>query len=152
VQSTEYTVQPLGAAKGGKPAFYNLLLWEKAQTLASQLVLLVDGLPQTRSANALGNQLLRAGTSIAANIAEGYGRYSDPAFRNHLSIARGSLFETESWIDLLARASYLPHDRAAGLIDACEEIARLITSAMKPLKRARATIREERGEYVTSAT
>ncbi|HWO73093.1 MAG TPA: four helix bundle protein, partial [Dehalococcoidia bacterium] len=85
MQSTEYTVQPLSAAKAGKPAFCNLVLWEKAQTLASQLVLLVDGLPRTRSANALGDQLLRAGTSIAANVAEGYGRYSDPAFRNHLS-------------------------------------------------------------------
>ena len=120
-----------------KPAFTGLILWQKAQSLSAELADLVDGLPSTRSAAAIGNQLMRSGGSVPANIAEGYGRYSDAAYRNHLSIARGSLFETESWIDLLLRSNHITPDLAEKLTDQCEEVSRLITAAMKPLRSAR---------------
>lgn len=99
--------------------------------------MLVDGLPAARSATTLGNQILRSGTSVAANIAEGYGRYSEAAYGNHLSIARGSLLETQSWLDLLQRAGYVSDDKVRELVAACEEIARMVTATMKPLNRAR---------------
>ncbi|MEE4255837.1 MAG: four helix bundle protein [Bacteroidales bacterium] len=47
----------------------------------------------------LGYQLIRAADSIAANIAEGYGRFH---FRDQVRfcyIARGSLFETKVWLE-----------------------------------------------------
>ena len=46
----------------------------------------------------LGNQLIRSVDSIAANISEGYGRYF---FRDNIRFcyyARGSLYETKTWI------------------------------------------------------
>jgi len=145
-------VQGNPAIAGSRPAFYSLVLWQKAQGLAAELVAVVDSLPKRPSANVLGNQLLRSGTSAAANIAEGYGRYSDPAFRNHLSIARGSMFETESWLDLLCRAGYLTAERSVALVRSCEEVVRLVTAAMKPLKSARASgMREPRAEYAVDA-
>jgi four helix bundle protein len=63
----------------------------------------------------MGTQLVRAAGSVPANIAEGYGRYSQGAYRNHLSIARGSLFESESWIDLLFQAGHLSAEVNASL-------------------------------------
>lgn len=132
------------------PAFKGLIVWQKAQSLAADLVTLVDMLPTTRAASAIGNQLIRSGASVPANIAEGYGRYSDAAYRNHLSIARGSLFETESWLDLLHRSGFIGDDRTRELLGQCEEVTRLITSTMKPLKSARA-IREEGLEYLAEA-
>ena len=150
MQSAEYRVQRSRNAGAGKPAFFNLIVWQKAQALAADLTAMVDGLPQKRSANALGNQLLRSGASVAANIAEGYARYSEAAYRSHLSIARGSLFETESWLDLLARFKYVTQATADRSINACEEVARLITSMMKPLKNAKGTaVPEEATEYTT---
>jgi len=130
----------------GRAAFRSLILWQKAQALAAELVLLVDWLPSTRSAAAIGNQLIRSGASVPANIAEGYGRYSEAAYRNHLSIARGSLFETESWIDLLLRSRLVSEEQAESLVNSCEEVSRLITATMKPLKAAH-SIREEPAEY-----
>jgi four helix bundle protein len=148
VQSAEYRVQKAGAPRP-KPAFYSLVVWQKAQALAAELVALVDALLSTRSASALGNQILRSGGSVAANIAEGYGRYSEAAYRNHLSIARGSLFETESWLNLLQRSGYITEETEARLLEAGEEIARLITATMKPLKSAsRSALKDERAEYV----
>ena len=133
---------------GTKPAFQNLIVWQKAQGLAADVVNLVDALPNKKSANTLGNQVLRSAASVAANIAEGYGRYSEAAYRNHLSIARGSLFETESWLDLLLRTGYMSDEKSQQMVTACEEVARLLTAAMKPLRNAKSIgTGEEPAEY-----
>ena len=113
------------------------MLWQRAQEFAAELMLLTRELPRDRECDITCRQLLRAGTSIAANIAEGYGRYSQAAYRNHLSIARGSAFETESWIDLLVRTSYLPPIRGEELIATCKEVQKLVTSRMKMLSQGK---------------
>ena len=53
------------------------------------------------------DQMIRACSSIAANIAEGIGRRRDDApttklgyYQNFLLIARGSAFETFAWLDI----------------------------------------------------
>ena len=48
--------------------------------------------------NTLGNQLIRSSDSIAANISEGFGRYSYKENKLFCYYARGSLFETKTWI------------------------------------------------------
>ena len=46
----------------------------------------------------IGNQICRSGDSVAANIAEGFGRYHFNDNRNFCFYARGSLMETKSWL------------------------------------------------------
>jgi four helix bundle protein len=46
----------------------------------------------------LGYQVIRAADSIAANIAEGYGRHSSPDRRKFYLYARGSFEETKAWL------------------------------------------------------
>ncbi len=46
----------------------------------------------------IGKQLLNSSDSIAANIAEGYGRYFYKENKNFCFYARGSLTETKTWI------------------------------------------------------
>lgn len=48
--------------------------------------------------NTIGYQLVRACDSIAANISEGYGRNHFKEQRQLCYIARGSLYETKTWI------------------------------------------------------
>ena len=50
------------------------------------------------SRDTLGKQLVRSTDSIAANISEGFGRYHFKDNRNFLYYARGSLYETSTWI------------------------------------------------------
>lgn len=46
----------------------------------------------------IGKQLVRAADSIAANISEGYGRFTYKDRRNFCYISRGSMFETRTWL------------------------------------------------------
>jgi four helix bundle protein len=50
------------------------------------------------SKDTLGKQLVRSADSIAANIAEGYGRFSFKDRRAFTLYSRGSLLETKTWI------------------------------------------------------
>jgi four helix bundle protein len=60
---------------------------------------------------AIGVQLARSAGSVGANIAEGFGRGTPADIKRFLVIARGSLLETEHWIDRAA---------ARHLLDAAE--------------------------------
>jgi len=48
--------------------------------------------------NTIGYQLVRSVDTIAANISEGFGRFHYKEVRNFCFIARGSLFETKTWV------------------------------------------------------
>jgi four helix bundle protein len=131
-----------------RPQFRQQVLWRKAQDFAAEIAKLTVELPADRATAVIGNQLLRAASSISANIAEGFGRYSQPAYRNHLSIARGSAFESESWLDLLHRRGYLTNAAFDTLLAACDELQSLLTLRMKSLADGRTyAVREEQVPY-----
>jgi four helix bundle protein len=110
-------------------------VWQRAQELSLQVVRLVRELPGDRTSSVLGQQVLRSATSIAANIAEGHGRFAAGAYRNHLSIARGSATESLSWFDLLMRSGYIDEEREAELTALCDEVVRMLSAQMISLDR-----------------
>jgi four helix bundle protein len=112
------------------------------QDLAVRIVALVDALPRSRSSDLIVTQLVRSAGSVPANIAEGYGRFSKAAYRNHLSIARGSLFETQSWLDLLTRMKLIKPGVAVEIDGQCEELARILSARMRALESKNGAIRE----------
>lgn len=124
-------------------------LWKESQNFAEQIAALVVKLPRDGAADAIGYQMVRSAGSIPANIAEGYGRFSQPAYRNHLSIARGSAFESESWLDLLMRRQYLDQETGEALLRLCKTVERMLTTRMRELSQGNATyaIREEAETY-----
>ena len=126
--------------------FTRLILWQRSQDLAAEIAAFVASLPRNRAADIIGTQVMRSAGSVPANIAEGYGRFSQAAYRNHLSIARGSLFETQSWIDLLHRTGLIEITQKATLIEACQEVGKLLTVRMKALSNGNQSYAREEGE------
>ena len=119
--------------------FREMAIWQESQAFAEMAGRLVLGLRRDRAADPIGSQLIRAAGSVAANIAEGYGRFSQAAYRNHLSIARGSAFECESWLDLLMRLGYLSKEDCDDLMSKCVAVQKMLTVRMKSLHTARQT-------------
>ena len=116
-------------------SYRNLLLWQKAQDLALEIIRVVSRLPNDPAAHVIGRQVIRAASSIAANVAEGHGRFTLPAHRNHLSIAKGSACETDGWVDLLRRAGFVDAAIERRLHEACDELIRMLTAKIRQLER-----------------
>ncbi|HEX5141153.1 MAG TPA: four helix bundle protein [Dehalococcoidia bacterium] len=113
--------------------FRKQVLWQKAQQLAVEIVQVVRTMPRDAASASISNQILRSGASIAANIAEGYGRFSQSSYRHYLSIARGSAAETLSWLDLMARLDYVSFEKSHDLQERAIELQKLLAYRMKTL-------------------
>ena len=129
--------------------FRNLALWQRGQGLALSIIKMTEALPTTQAARTIARQVVASSGSIGANIAEGHGRYSVATYRNHLSIARGSVAETDSWLDLLQRAGFIAPTLAADLHRECETLLAGLTRQMQALG---AKLRSEKGSRIGENT
>jgi four helix bundle protein len=81
----------------------------------------------------LSAQMIRAAASVPANIAEGYARSTRKDYANFVSIARGSLAELETFLQLASDLSLVPGDRCKTVMLDAEEIGRMLTSLRSKL-------------------
>ena len=82
----------------------------------------------------LAKQLLRSGTSIGANVAEGEGSQSEADFLTKYSIAVKEARETEYWLDLIIKAELMPVNKLSELKQECSELIAILTTICKKLK------------------
>jgi four helix bundle protein len=87
-------------------SFRDLLVWQRAVDLAVHIYKVTEQFPKSEMYG-LTNQMRRASVSVASNIAEGYNR-SQAELRHFLEIARGSLAELETQLEIAQRIGYLP--------------------------------------------
>lgn len=81
----------------------------------------------------LYNQILRSGTSIAANVSESQAAASKSDFRNKLRISLKESYETEFWLKLFFKSKILDQKGFDSLLKDCQELIRLLTSIIKKL-------------------
>ena len=109
--------------------FKDLIVWQKAMELVKAVYALAKTFPADER-YALTDQLRRAVVSIPSNIAEGCGRSSNADYSHFLSIARGSLYETMTQLQIAVDLGYIPVicDELQSQID---EVGRMLTSMLK---------------------
>ncbi|GAB3180904.1 four helix bundle protein [Telluribacter humicola] len=91
--------------------FYDMkegnLLYEKAYAFAIRVVKAYQFLNEEKREFVLSKQLLRAGTSIGANVSEANGAISKADFSNKISIAYKECLETKYWLSLLKDTGFI---------------------------------------------
>lgn len=115
--------------------FRDLTVWNKAMDLAAEVYVLVGDLPR-QEAYGLVSQLTRAAASVPANIAEGHARATKKDYAHFLSIAQGSLAETQTFLWLAVRVGYLTEDRVAVALALADEVARMLGTLRTRLRTA----------------
>ncbi|MBR3725220.1 MAG: four helix bundle protein [Bacteroidales bacterium] len=113
--------------------YKELKVWQKAMDLTVEVYKLVKLLPKEET-YALSDQMRRAVVSIPSNIAEGQGRNSDKEFIQFLSIARGSLWELETQIEICLRIGYIDQSLATNIYNLIEEISKMLNALSNSLK------------------
>ena len=112
--------------------FEKLHVYQKAIDFADEVCSLTEQFP--KGYGFLSNQLNRAFLSIAANIAEGNGRFTKPDRKNFFGIVRGSAQECVPLLELACRRRLINAENPMRLKDQLEEIARMLSGLIKGLE------------------
>lgn len=109
----------------------------KARTKAflPRVVRLTESLPANRTADVIGRQLLRAGTSVGANYRAVRRAKSRKDFLNKLAIVEEETDESAFWIELLVDAGVMKRSRLDGLLKECNEILAIIVATIQSTKK-----------------
>jgi four helix bundle protein len=102
-------------------------------------------LPNTGAAQVLGRQVLRSGTSVAANFREASRARSSAEFAAKLGIVEQELDETMLWLELLAESAIVPEKKLTLLRQEAEELLRIVIASIKKTKSKTRAIRREAG-------
>ena len=109
-------------------SYRNLIVWQKAMAFSKVIYAMIRVFP-SEERYALVDQMRRAVVSISSNIAEGCGRATNRDYAHFLSIARGSLYETMSQLELAQSLGYI--DSLSDAEELAVEISRMLTTLMK---------------------
>jgi four helix bundle protein len=130
------------AAAEQESSYRNSVAWQKGMLLASLIYKATQRFPSEERFG-LTNQLRRAGVSVPSNIAEGKGRLTTGELMHFLGIARGSLLEIRTQLEL---ATMLGFGRLEDLAEAdaiAAEELRILNASLVTL-RARVEARKQR--------
>ncbi len=105
----------------------DLIVWQKAMDLAVEIYRLCEEFPKSETYR-LNSQITRAAASVPANIAEGHARGTSKDYAHFVSVAKGSLMETETFLTLASRLKYLRQDQSATAFALITEISKMLTA------------------------
>ncbi len=113
-------------------SYEDLEVWRKAVDFAEIVYGATKGWP-TDERFGLTKQIRRSAVSVAANISEGAERDGTKDFLRFVSIARGSLAETKTFVILARKLDYLNGEQSSKLSEAADEIGRMLSGLSKSL-------------------
>ena len=116
-------------------SYKELRVWQKTMDLVIETYKLCELLPK-KETYGLSDQMRRAAVSIPSNIAEGQARKNKKEFFHFLSIARGSLAELLTHLEICVRLGYFGQDQVAIVENYSEEAGKMITNLMKNLQQS----------------
>ncbi|MEA3535243.1 four helix bundle protein [Rhizobium sp. CC-YZS058] len=115
-------------------SYRDLKVWQLAIDISIECYDLTQTLPRSELFG-MTSQIRRSSVSIAANIAEGYGRESRSGFIQFLKIAQGSLKELETHLIIASRVGLLAEADCDPLLGKCEENGRMISGLIRAIER-----------------
>lgn len=87
-------------------SYRDLIVWQKSVRLVTLVYKLLQRFPNDEKF-ALTSQIKRSSVSISSNIAEGYGGNYTKDYARFLQIARGSLFEMQTQLDIVLNLEFI---------------------------------------------
>ncbi|PDT11680.1 MULTISPECIES: four helix bundle protein [unclassified Rhizobium] len=124
-------------ANGKISSYRDLKVWQFAIELSVVCYEVTRTFPR-EEIYGLTSQIRRSSASVAANIAEGYGRENRGSFVQFLKIAQGSLKELETHLIIAGRIGFLQASALDELLDRCDEIGKMLGSLIRSVQHRKA--------------
>lgn len=115
-----------------KSAVNNLEIYREAMEIGEaiwEMVLAWDFFAK----DTVGKQMVRSADSVAANLAEGYGRYHFKENQKFCYYSRGSAEETQTWLEKAARRELVDRELARTLYDRVEKYKKRLNSYIRTI-------------------
>ena len=113
----------------------------RTRAFALRIIRLAESLPDTPTARAIRNQMLRCGPSVGANYRAACRAKSKPDFVSKMGTVEEEADETMYWMELLIDADIVKRPRIADLMDEADQILSIVVSSIKTAKGYRTPIR-----------
>ena len=114
-------------------SYQELNVWKRSVALATELYRITGRFPDTERYG-LSSQIRRAAVSIAANIAEGWGRGSTREYVQFLTIARGSLLELETHFIIARNLEFLKSEDFGMASSELKELGKMLNGLIRSLR------------------
>jgi len=109
----------------------NEQLRERAMQFAIRIIHLSRALPRTADAEVIGKQLLRSGTSVAANYRAVCRARSKAEFIAKLGIVAEEADESVCWLEMIQTTKILNPKRLEGILKESRELAAIFSASLK---------------------
>jgi four helix bundle protein len=106
-------------------------LKQRTRQLAVRIVKLYRSLPKTGEARVIGNQVLRSGTSVAANYRAVCRSRSKAEFIAKIGIVVEETDETLFWLELLVETGIMSDDRMQSLLKEANELLAIFAASQR---------------------
>src|SRR5712692_2446977 len=111
------------------------LFKKRTKQLALRFIEIVDALPKNRTADVIGRQLIRSGTSIGANYRAACRGKSTADVIAKLRIVEEEADESAYWMELLIESGLLPEARLSELLQETNEILAMTVASIRTLQK-----------------
>ena len=119
--------------EGSVKSYRDLRVWQHAMDIAEDIYRLTREFPKEEMFTMV-SQMRRAAASIAANIAEGYGRDSSRSYAHFLRVSQGSLKELETHLLLSARVELASSSRVKPVLEKCDVLGRMLRALIRSIE------------------
>lgn len=114
--------------------YERLLVWQRSLEWADRILTIAESIGSKRNHFRLIEQIEASCTSVPMNIAEGKGRFSKKEFVHFLYIARGSLYETMTLLEIFFKRQWVPQEDFFVLKNETKEIAKMLNAFINSIK------------------
>lgn len=115
-------------------AHKKLDVWKKSLMLVTDIYKLTQSFPRQEQFG-LTSQLRRASVSVISNIAEGFARSSELETKRFLDIARSSLVEVDTQIEIALKLNYITENDIIDLKEYSNHIFAMLTKLIKKISK-----------------
>lgn len=109
-------------------------LKKRTKEFALRIIKLVNALPNNPAGRVLGNQLLRAGTSVGANYRVACRAKSKSDFIYKINIVEEEVDESAFWLELIIESELMPKSKIESLLKEADELTAIFVSTIKTAK------------------
>ena len=109
-------------------------LKERFRKFSIKIIKLVNTMPNNIAGNAIAKQIVRSGTSPAANYRAACLAKSNKDFLNKLKMVEEEIDETSHWLSVIIDAELLPQSHVETLYDESIELRRIVTRSILTIK------------------